>query len=382
MDPVSDRHNHASSDVSSNNSDRVDAELVNYEKTQLGQAPLPFAPTPIPAVPVTEKGFKSKDKRDSSDHETEDPFAHLPEHEKAILKRQLDMPTINVTYKMLFRYATRNDKLIMALSAFCAIAGGALLPLMTIVFGGLTSTFQDWFQHTISQSHFNSVLSRFSLYFLYLAIGEYVFVYIATAGFLYTGEHISGKIREHFLQAILSQNIAFFDQLGAGEITTRITSDTNSVQDGISEKIGLTLTAIATFVTAFVVSFIKYWRLTLILTSTVVAIVVTMGAMSGFIVKFNKASLASYAEGGTVAEEVISSVRNAKAFNTEEKLARQYDTHLAVAEGWGFKMKAATGSMIGFLMSVYNLTVLILRFTDFVQVLCLPELLPGLLDGI
>ncbi|KAG9915102.1 P-loop containing nucleoside triphosphate hydrolase protein, partial [Aureobasidium melanogenum] len=213
-----------------------------------------------------------------------------------------------------------------------------------------TTTFKDFFQHETTKAHFNHELSRFSLYFLYLAIGEFVFVYIATTGFLYTGEHVSGKIREHFLKAILRQNIAFFDQLGAGEITTRITSDTNLVQDGMSEKVGLTLTAIATFVTAFVVSFIKDWKLTLILMSTVFAIVFTMGGMGGFIVKFNKASLASYAEGGTVAEEVISSVRNAKAFSTEAKLTRAYDAHLAVAEKWGFKMKAVTGSMIGFLM--------------------------------
>ena len=51
----------------------------------------------------------------------------------------------------------------------------------------------------------------------------------------------------------MRQNIGFFDKLGAGEITTRITADTNLVQDGISEKIGLTLAAIATFITAFVI---------------------------------------------------------------------------------------------------------------------------------
>lgn len=55
----------------------------------------------------------------------------------------------------------------------------------------------------------------------------------------------------------MRQNIAFFDKLGAGEITTRITADTNLVKDGISEKVGLTLTAMATFVTAFVIGFIK-----------------------------------------------------------------------------------------------------------------------------
>lgn len=32
------------------------------------------------------------------------------------------------------------------------------------------------------------------------------------------------------LQAILRQNIAYFDKLGAGEVTTRITTDTNLLQ--------------------------------------------------------------------------------------------------------------------------------------------------------
>lgn len=119
-----------------------------------------------------------------------------------------------------------------------------------------------------------------TLYFIYLAIGEFVTIYICTVGFIYTGEHVTQKIREQYLAAILRQNIAFFDKLGAGEITTRITADTNLVQDGISEKIGLTLTALATFATAFVISFIKYWKLTLILSSTVFAIVATMAAGS------------------------------------------------------------------------------------------------------
>lgn len=163
------------------------------------------------------------------------------------------------------------------------------------------------------------------------------------------------KIREQYLAAIMRQNIAFFDKLGAGEITTRITADTNLVQDGISEKIALTLTALATFVTAFVVAFIKYWKLTLILSSTVFAITLIMGGGSTFIIKYNKQSLASYALGGTVAEEVISSIRNATAFSTQDKLARQYDLHLQEAEKWGLKLKIALACMIGGMMGVIYL---------------------------
>ena len=194
-----------------------------------------------------------------------------------------------------------------------------------------------------------------TLYFIYLAVAEFVTIYICTVGFIYTGEHIAQKIREQYLAAILRQNIGFFDKLGAGEITTRITADTNLVQDGLSEKIGLTLTALSTFVTAFVVAFVKYWKLTLILSSTVFAIVITMGLGSTFIVKYNKQSLDSYALGGTVAEEVISSIRNAVAFGTQDKLAKQYDLHLKAAEKWGLKLKLVLACMIACMMGIIYL---------------------------
>ena len=98
-----------------------------------------------------------------------------------------------------------------------------------------------------------------TLFYIYLAVAEFVTVYVSTVGFIYTGEHITQKIREHYLAAIMRQNIAYFDKIGAGEITTRITADTNLIQDGISEKVGLTLTAFSTFLMAFVIAFVKFW---------------------------------------------------------------------------------------------------------------------------
>jgi ATP-binding cassette subfamily B (MDR/TAP) protein 1 len=59
-------------------------------------------------------------------------FAHLPEHEKEILKRQLDAPAVKVSFFILYRYASRTDILIMIVSTICAIAAGAALPLFTV----------------------------------------------------------------------------------------------------------------------------------------------------------------------------------------------------------------------------------------------------------
>ncbi|GAB7362437.1 hypothetical protein MBLNU230_g2759t1 [Neophaeotheca triangularis] len=346
-----DNEKRASNSSSNDTPTERDTVTADTQKAHLGQAPFPnqTGEVPAPVIDAKEKGSQNGGEKETQELE-DDAFAHLPEHEAHVLRRQLDIPPVEVTFKGLFRYATWNDIWIILVSSICAIIGGAVLPLMTIIFGELAGTFQGFTNGNIDGSELSSEISSLTLYFVYLAIGEYVTIYVATVGFIYSGEHIAGKIREQYLAAILRQNIAYFDKLGAGEITTRITADTNLVQDGISEKIGLTLTALATFITAYIIGYIKFWKLTLILTSTIVAIFVTMGGLGRVIVKWNKQSLASYAEGGTVAEETLSSIRNATAFGTQEKLARMYDKHLVEAEKSGFKMKAITGSMIGFLM--------------------------------
>ncbi|KAL4814754.1 ABC transporter type 1, transmembrane domain-containing protein [Aspergillus spinulosporus] len=279
--------------------------------------------TPIQAVqdathpepPSNTAGQRPAD-RDENDDDG-DPFRHLPEHERVILKRQLDLPATKVNYMTLYRYATRIDKVVLIIASLAAIIGGALMPLMTVLFGGLAGTFRSFLLGDISDNDFTSELARFSLYFLYLAIGEFVMIYLATVGFVYAGQNITSRIREQFLAAILRQNIAFFDELGAGEITTRITADTNLIQEGISQS-GIDIDS----------------RLHLCCRVRD---------------RFCQTYLGHFAEGGTVAEEFISSIRNAAAFNTQEKLARRYDGYLVEAEKSGFKLKSATSSMLGFL---------------------------------
>lgn len=69
---------------------------------------------------------------DSKDKDDDAAYAHLPPNEREIVKKQLDIPNVSVTYWTLFRYATKLDLAVIFISAICAIAGGAALPLMTV----------------------------------------------------------------------------------------------------------------------------------------------------------------------------------------------------------------------------------------------------------
>ncbi|EFR01322.1 leptomycin B resistance protein pmd1 [Nannizzia gypsea CBS 118893] len=300
---------------------------------------------------VTKKGDTDATKG-STPEDLDALLAHLPENEREVLKQQLVIPEVKATYGTLFRYATRNDLIFLAIVSLASIAAGAALPLFTVLFGSLAGTFRDIALQKISYDEFNSILTRNSLYFVYLGIAQFILLYVSTVGFIYVGEHITQKIRAKYLHAILRQNIGFFDKLGAGEVTTRITADTNLIQDGISEKVGLTLTALSTFFSAFIIGYVRYWKLALICSSTIVAMVLVMGVISRFVVKSGKMTLISYGEGGTVAEEVISSIRNATAFGTQEKLARQYEVHLKEARKWGRRLQMMLGIMFGSMMAI------------------------------
>jgi ATP-binding cassette subfamily B (MDR/TAP) protein 1 len=282
----------------------------------------------------------------------ENPYAHLPPHQAQILEQQVSTEDIKKGAGILYRYASRNDLLILFISSVTAIGAGAAFPLMTIVFGKLQGVFERYLTGGSDYGQFKHEMDHYVLYFIYLAIGEFFATYICTVGFIYAGEHISGKIRAKYLESCVYQNIGFFDKTSAGEVTTRITSDTNLIQDGISEKMSLTISALATFFVAFIIGYIYYWKLTLILTGTIFALIINSIIGSGFMGKNSKQALDSYALGGSLADEVFSSVRNAIAFGTQNRLANQYGKHLEKAEYFGIRYKAALAFMVAGMMLI------------------------------
>ena len=57
-------------------------------------------------------------------------------------------------------------------------------------------------------------------------------MFVSTYGYMliwvYTGEVNAKRVRENYLKAVLRQEIAYIDKVGAGEVTTRIQSDTRT----------------------------------------------------------------------------------------------------------------------------------------------------------
>ncbi|KZT56320.1 P-loop containing nucleoside triphosphate hydrolase protein [Calocera cornea HHB12733] len=257
-----------------------------------------------------------------------------------------------VAFTSLFRFATKFELMINLIGIICAAAAGAAQPLMSLIFGNLTNSFVNFTQIVITGTpaeiesaadDFRHVSAQDALYLVVIGIGMYVVTHLYMLIWTYTGEMNSKRVRENYLAAVLRQDIAFFDTLGAGEVATRISTDTHLIQQGTSEKIPLIVSFIAAFITGFVLAYIRSWRLALALTSIVPCISITGAIMNRFISKLMQKSLKAVADGGTLAEEVISTIRTTKAFGTQRILSALYDTHVAKAHNADMKAAVAHG---------------------------------------
>lgn len=72
------------------------------------------------------------------------------------------------------------------------------------------------------------LLSSELLIMVFLGVGVFVLTYIYMVIWNHTGEVNAKRIRERYLQAVLRQDIQFFDKVGAGEIASRIQTDTRA----------------------------------------------------------------------------------------------------------------------------------------------------------
>ncbi|KIL58420.1 hypothetical protein M378DRAFT_27545 [Amanita muscaria Koide BX008] len=253
------------------------------------------------------------------------------------------LAAVPVSIPALFRFSTKFELFLDFVGLLCAIAAGAAQPVMTLLFGNLTQDFIN-FRVVLNEVNYGvpgaaenvsdaAAALRHdarlnTIYLVYLGVGIFVCTYAYMAIWVYTGEVNAKRIRENYLKAVLRQEIAYIDKVGAGEVTTRIQSDTHLVQQGISEKVAIIVNLTAAFIAGFVLAFARSWKLALALSSMFPCIAIAGTVGNNAQSKYIQLALKHIAEGGNFAQEVISTIRTAQAFGTQRVLSGLYGKHV------------------------------------------------------
>lgn len=287
----------------------------------------------------------------------QDSSEHITDLEREVLAQQIAVPSQRISYSELFRYADNKDLLVIIISFLCAVISGAIITAPALLTALLVGSIQESWAKDSTAISASSELVRFTIYFVYLFLGELVTCYIATIGFIRTGIVLSSRIREQYLAALLRQNVAFFDRVGAGEIATHMTADVNLIRDGISEKVSVVVQCGSAIVTAFVIGLIRDWKLTLVLACGPVCIALILAVGGMLITKSRQRWLAETAEAGTVVEEVFSSIKTVVGLNAQSELASRYDGFLEKAGRWATQARTISGALLGAIFAVIYMAI-------------------------
>jgi ABC-type multidrug transport system fused ATPase/permease subunit len=250
---------------------------------------------------------------------------------------------------------TKLDVALFITGLVSAAASGVPFPILGIIFGQLIDEFNDQ-TCDVAASHnadpvreaaYQSAVNDKVLYVVYLAVAQFALVYIHLVCWSLGGARLAQRLREQYLQKLLHQDTAFFDNMPSGEVSSRLNGDISAIRAGTSEKVGILLSSISFFITAYVVAFIKNAKLAGILIVLIPAYFCMSLVGAWFIEKYSSRVSDHFAASSSIASEALSNVTVVHAFNANDRLETKFSAHLRKARNEGLKKAIANGVQAG-----------------------------------
>ncbi|KAH8125414.1 hypothetical protein LI328DRAFT_146646 [Trichoderma asperelloides] len=258
------------------------------------------------------------------------------------------------TYFQLLVYAnpTWLDIVLLTVGTVSAAAAGVPFPLMGILFGQLvddlnTASCDAKSPSADEASQIQHSIDDKVLELTYIGIASFVLIYIYIVCWSIFSRRLEARIRDRYFQALLQQDATFYDKRQAGELSSRLNADVQAVQSGTSEKVGICIACTSFFLTAYVVAFIKNWRLAAILLSLIPAFFLMAGLGSAFTAKYIGAMSDAIGSASSIAQETLSNIAVVQAFGAGSRLEAKFSSHVMTAQKRGIKKAFAAAVQAG-----------------------------------
>uniref|UniRef100_A0A8C1FI58 Antigen peptide transporter 1 n=2 Tax=Cyprinus carpio TaxID=7962 RepID=A0A8C1FI58_CYPCA len=183
-----------------------------------------------------------------------------------------------------------------------------------------TGKMTDWIMNEDEPEAFNHAITVMTLMTIMSAVCEFVcdLIYNITMSRIHTS--IQGLV----FQSVLKQEIGFFDKASTGDIVSRITTDTNTMSESLSEKLSLLMWYFMRVIFLFGSMLLLSTRLS-IFTALGLPIIWIIPEFSGrFYQKLSVQVQESLAKANDVATETFSSMKTVRSFANEDGETERY----------------------------------------------------------
>ncbi|XP_047217708.1 ATP-binding cassette, sub-family B (MDR/TAP), member 4 isoform X1 [Girardinichthys multiradiatus] len=257
----------------------------------------------------------------------------------------------------LLLFADYWDVMMICIGTVMAVANGAVLPLMCIVFGDMTDSLVNSASNVSNPNvtipgnmtyPLEEEITTFAIHYSILGAVVLIAAYLQVSLWTLAAGRQVKCIRKLFFHRIMQQDIGWFDVNETGELNTRLTDDVYKIQEGIGDKVGMLIQSFSSFIAAFIIGFTRGWKLTLVILAVSPALGISAALFSKLLANFTTKEQSAYAKAGAVAEEVLSAIRTVYAFSGQKKEIERYHKNLEDAKSMGIRKAISANIAMGF----------------------------------
>ncbi|KAI6700619.1 hypothetical protein NL676_014943 [Syzygium grande] len=254
---------------------------------------------------------------------------------------------IAASVSSIFKHADAADKWLMALGFLGAVGDGVSTPFVLFLSSHLMNNIGD--APSLDEGQFAHVINKNALSLIWVACGLFVAAFLEGYCWTRTGERQASRMRSTYLRAVLRQDVGYFDLnvTSTSEVITSVANDTLVIQDALSVKVPNFVMNISTFIGSYIAAFLLQWRLALVGFPFVVLFIVPGLIYGRTLMGLARRVGEQYNKAGTIAEQVISSIRTVYAFVGESKTMSDFSGALEGSVKLGLKQGLAKGLAIG-----------------------------------
>lgn len=254
-----------------------------------------------------------------------------------------------ISTAIIFRYADWVDIMLMLLGTVGAIGDGLSTNCLLVFASRLMNNLG--YGNKTQQNHgdFMDEVEKCSLYFVYLGLAVMVAAFMEGYCWSKTSERQVLKIRYKYLEAVLRQEVGFFDSQEAttAEIINSISKDTSLIQEVLSEKAPKFLMHSSVFLSGLGFSTYFSWRLSLAAFPTLVFLIIPGMIYGKYLLYLSKKTYEEYNKSNSIIEQALSSIKTVVSFTAEKIIVEKYSTILDRTTSLGIKQGIAKGLAVG-----------------------------------
>ncbi|NWT63776.1 ABCBB protein, partial [Prunella himalayana] len=237
----------------------------------------------------------------------------------------------------------------LVLGSLAAAANGAVNPLYALLFSQILGTFS-----ILDEENQKNQINGVCVLFVLVGVISFITQFLQGYTFAKSGELLTRRLRKIGFQAMLGQDIGWFDDRknSPGALTTRLATDASQVQGATGSQIGMIVNSFTNIGVAMIIAFYFSWKLSLVIMCFLPFLALSGAVQAKMLTGFASQDKKALEATGRIASEALSNIRTVAGIGKEKMFIDNFEKHLDMPYRAAIKKAHVYGLCFGFAQSI------------------------------